>query len=123
MNDTTTTMPMTARMRRSPFFNRSHAAGAQGYIVYNNMLLATNFSSPEEDYLHLKRAVQLWDVGCERQIEISGKDAARLVQMSTPRDITTLKPDQCFYIPTVDRNGLMTNDPVLLQIEEDRFWV
>lgn len=114
---------MTARMRRSPFFNRSHACGAQAYIVYNNMLLATVFASPEEDYHHLKRAVQLWDVGCERQIEISGKDAARLIQMSTPRDISTLKADQCFYMPTVDRNGCMTNDPVLLQIDEDRFWV
>lgn len=114
---------MTVRMRRSPFFNSSHAAGPKGYLVYNNMLLATDFESPEADYRHLKSAVQLWDVGCERQIEISGTDAARLVQMSTPRDLSTIKPNQCLYIPTVDRDGFMTNDPVLLQLDEQRFWV
>ena len=123
MQDSITTMPMTVRMRRSPFFKRSHAAGAQAYIVYNNMLLATQFSSLEEDYRHLKTAVQIWDVGCERQIEIAGKDAARLVQLSTPRDISSLQDDQCLYIPTVDQQGYMTNDPVLLRVGEDRFWV
>lgn len=123
MNDATTTMPLTVRMRRSPFWARSHAAGAQGYIVYNNMLIATHFAGSEEDYRHLKSAVQLWDVGCERQIEIAGPDAARLVQMSTPRDISKMAEDQCFYIPTVDRDGCMTNDPVLLRVDEDRYWV
>ena len=59
----------------------------------------------------------------ERQIEISGPDAARLVQMSTPRDLSRMKEDQCYYIPTVDRDGGMTNDPVLLRPDEDRFWV
>lgn len=116
-------MPMTVRMRRSPFFNRSQEGGAKAHIIYNNMFIATHFDTPESDYQHLKRAVQLWDVGCERQIEIQGPDAARLVQMSTPRDISTMQPDQCFYIPTVDREGYMTNDPVLLQVEPDRYWV
>ena len=117
------TMPLTVRMRRSPFWARSQAGGAQGYLVYNNMLIATGFRSPEEDYFHLKSAVQLWDVGCERQVEIAGPDAARLVQLSTPRDISAMADDQCFYIPTVDRQGCMTNDPVLLRIAPDRYWV
>ena len=120
---TTTTMPMTVRMRRSPFFNRSQQGGAKAHIIYNNMFIATQFDTPEADYFHLKQAVQLWDVGCERQIEISGPDAAQLVQMSTPRDISNMQEDQCFYIPTVDRNGCMTNDPVLLQVAPDTYWV
>ncbi len=119
----TTTMPLTVRMRRSPFWERSHAAGAQGYITYNNMLIATGFHGPQEDYRHLKSAVQVWDVGVERQIEISGPDAGKLVQMSTPRDISRMGDDQCFYIPTVDGLGCMTNDPVLLRVEQDRYWV
>lgn len=123
MNNTITSMPLTVRMRRSPFWERSNAAGAQGYIVYNNMLIATGFVDPEEDYRHLKSAVQVWDVGVERQIEIFGPDAAKLVQMSTPRDLARMKDDQCYYIPTVDREGCMTNDPVLLRLDEDRYWV
>ncbi|MGI9356172.1 MAG: dimethylsulfoniopropionate demethylase [Rhizobiaceae bacterium] len=116
-------MPLTVRMRRSPFWASSHANGPHGYLVYNNMLIASYFGVPEEEYYHLKSAVQLWDVGCERQIEVSGPDAVRLVQMSTPRNIDRMQDNQCYYIPTVDREGGMTNDPVLLRLEEDRYWV
>lgn len=119
----TVDMPVTVRSRRSPFWSRSHAAGGHNYIVYNHMLLAADITTPEEDYQHLKRAVQLWDVGCERQIEIIGPDANRLVQASTPRNISTMADDQCFYIPTVDGTGCMTNDPVLLRIAPDRYWL
>jgi len=87
------------------------------------MLIAADIGTAEEDYQHLKRAVQLWDVGCERQIELIGPDAARLVQASTPRNIAKMADNQCFYIPTVDRHGCMTNDPVLLKIASDRYWV
>lgn len=116
-------VPLNVRMRRSPFWERSHAAGATTYSVYNGVLLASSFASLEEDYHHLLSAVQLWDVGCERQVEIAGPDAARLVQMTTPRDISRLKDDQCFYVPTVDGDGGMTNDPVLLKVGEDRYWL
>ncbi len=111
------------RLRRSPFFERSDAQGAQSYTVYNHMLLAGHFRSLEEDCEHLKSAVQLWDVGAERQVEIKGPDAARLVQMTTPRDLSFMKEDQCYYIPMVDRSGYMLNDPVLVKVEEDRYWV
>ncbi|MEM8648501.1 MAG: dimethylsulfoniopropionate demethylase, partial [Pseudomonadota bacterium] len=76
-----------------------------------------------EDYAHLKSAVQVWDVAGERQVEIRGSDALKLVQLTTPRDISRMKDDQCFYIPMVDENGGMLNDPVLLKLEEQRYWV
>ncbi len=116
-------MPLTVRERRSAFFEASDAHGPQGYMVYNHTLMPTIFGAPEETYAHLKSAVQLWDVGCERQCEIVGPDAAHLVQMSTPRDISRMADDQCYYIPTVDGQGCMTNDPVLLKLDEDRYWV
>lgn len=116
-------MPLTVRMRRSPFWASSHQHSPHGYLVYNNMLIASYFGDPEEEYHHLKSHVQLWDVGCERQIEVCGSDASRLVQMSTPRDISKMRDDQCYYIPTIDGDGAMTNDPVLVRLEEDRYWV
>ncbi len=116
-------MPLTVRVRRSPFWPRSHAAGGHNYISYNHTLIAADIDSPQHDYQHLKDAVQLWDVGCERQIELRGKDAARLVQLSTPRNVSSMRDDQCFYIPTVDGEGQMTNDPVLLRVAPDCYWV
>ncbi len=112
-----------SRVRTTPFTTRVEAAGVQAYSTYNHMLIPTIFRSPQEDYAHLKSAVQVWDVSVERQVEIQGPDALKLVQLTTPRDVSRMKDDQCFYIPMVDENGGMLNDPVLLKLEQDRYWV
>ncbi len=111
------------RVRRTPFTDGVEASGVKGYTVYNHMLLPTVFRSVEEDYHHLKSAVQVWDVSVERQVELRGPDAARLMQMLTPRDLRGMLPGQCYYVPIVDETGGMLNDPVALKLSEDRWWI
>ena len=111
------------RLRRTPFSDGVEAAGVKGYTVYNRMLLPTVFRSVTEDYHHLKTAVQVWDVAAERQIELRGPDAARLMQMLTPRDLRGMLPGRCYYVPIVDETGGMLNDPVCLKLAEDRWWI
>ena len=111
------------RIRRTPFSSRVERAGVKAYTVYNHMLLPQVFESIEEDYAHLKRSVQLWDVAAERQVEVVGPDASRLVQMTTPRDITGMANDQCVYIPMVDERGRMLNDPVAIKRDSNRYWL
>ncbi|WP_137701895.1 dimethylsulfoniopropionate demethylase [Marimonas lutisalis] len=114
---------LSRRLRRTPFSEGVEAAGVKGYTVYNRMLLPTVFRSVEEDYRHLKQAVQVWDVACERQVEIRGPDASRLMQMLTPRDLRRMLPGQCYYVPIVDETGGMLNDPVAVKLAEDRWWI
>jgi dimethylsulfoniopropionate demethylase len=116
-------LAVSRRTRRTPLSSRIEALGVGGYTVYNHMLLATSFGSPVNDYNHLKRNVQLWDVGCERQVQIQGPDAARLVQMMTVRDLSKSVVGQCLYVPLVDVDGSMINDPVALKLAEDRYWL
>lgn len=111
------------RLRRTPFSDGVEAAGVKAYTVYNHMLLPTVFRSVQEDYRHLKEKVQLWDVACERQVELRGPDAGRLMQMLTPRDLRGMLPGQCFYVPIVDETGGMLNDPVAVKLAEDRWWI
>jgi len=111
------------RLRRTPFSLGVEAAGVKAYTIYNHMLLPTMFRSVQEDYHHLKSAVQVWDVSCERQVEIRGPDAGRLVQMLTPRDLRRMTPGQCYYVPMVDETGGMLNDPVAVKLAEDRYWI
>ena len=111
------------RLRRTPFSEGVEAAGVGGYTVYNHMLLPTFFESVEADYHHLKKHVQVWDVACERQVELRGPDASRLMQTLTPRDLRGMLPGQCFYLPVVDETGGMLNDPVAVKLSEDRFWI
>ena len=111
------------RVRRTPFTDRVEAAGVSAYTVYNRMLLPAAFAGVEEDYHHLKRHVQVWDVACERQVEVTGPEASRLLQMLTPRDVSRAEVGQCFYTPMVDETGGMLNDPVTLKLADDRWWI
>ena len=114
---------LSRRTRRTPFTDRVDQNGVKGYTVYNRMMLPTFFESMEADYHHLKNHVQVWDVSCERQVEVKGPDASRLMQILTPRDLNRIKPDQCFYIPVVDKNGGMLNDPVTLKHGDNHWWI
>ena len=115
---------LSRRLRRTPYTERVEAHGVRGFSVVNHMLLPKGFArSVEEDYWHLRRHVQIWDVSCQRQVEIHGADATRLVQWMTPRDIGRAGVGQCLYVPLVDERGTMINDPVLLKHGDDRYWL
>ena len=118
-----TQIALSRRLRSTPYTRRVEEAGVTAYTVYNHMLLPTTFGDVEAEAEHLKRHVQVWDVSVERQVEISGPDAAKVVQKMTPRDLSKAQIDQCFYIPVVDGNGGMINDPVAIKLSEDRYWL
>ena len=106
-------LAISRRIRRTPFTERLEKLGVQGYSIVNHTLLPKAFRrSIEDDYWHLKKHVQLWDVSCQRQVEIRGPDAARLVQLMTPRDFRKAKIGQCLYITLIDKNAGMINDPI-----------
>jgi dimethylsulfoniopropionate demethylase len=112
------------RVRRTPYSERVETAGVSAYTVYNHMLLPTGFAaSVEDDYWHLRSAVQIWDVACERQVELSGPDALRLAQLLTPRDLSRLANGRCGYVPVVDAEGCLLNDPLLIRLADDRLWL
>ena len=120
----TSGLNMSRRIRRTPYTDRVETVGVRGFSVVNHMLLPKAFErTVDEDFLHLREQVQIWDVSCQRQVEISGPDAAKLVQWMTPRNISRMKLGQCFYLPITDENGGMINDPVLLKLAEDHFWL
>jgi dimethylsulfoniopropionate demethylase len=111
------------RLRSTPFTAGVEAAGVKAYTVYNHMLLPTVFEDVEFDYHHLKAHVQVWDVSVERQVELVGPDASKLMQMITPRDLRQMQSDQCYYVPIVDDKGKMLNDPVAIKHSDTRWWI
>ena len=111
------------RLRSTPYTSRIEKQGVTAYTVYNHMLLPAAFGSIEDSYHHLKKDVQVWDVAAERQVEISGKDSARLVQLMTCRDLSKSKIGRCYYCPIIDDNGNLINDPVILKLAENKWWI
>ncbi len=111
------------RVRSTPFTKKIEEQGVKSYTVYNHMLLPTTFSSPEEEYVHLKEHVQIWDVSVQREIEIRGKDSYTLVQLMTCRDLSKSKIGSCYYAPLIDVYGSIINDPLIYKLEEQRWRV
>ncbi len=111
------------RLRSTPYTSRIEKQGVTAYTVYNHMLLPAAFGSIEESCDHLKKNVQIWDVAAERQVEISGPDSAELVQLMTCRDLSKSKIGRCYYCPIIDDNGNLVNDPVILKLAEDKWWI
>ena len=112
---------MSRRTRPSPLTHAAAAKGASMWTIYNHMLLPIGFDGVE-DYHHLKRAVQVWDVCAERQVEIAGPDAAELAQLLTPRSLAKLPVLKCAYAPCCDASGGMLNDPLVLRPNDERWW-
>ena len=111
------------RLRTTPYTEKIEQQGVSSYTIYNHMLLPASFGSLQESYYHLKENVQVWDVSAERQVEISGKDAAKLVQLMTCRDLSKSKDGKCYYCPIIDDKAGLINDPVILRHNNNKWWI
>ena len=115
-------LSLSRRLRKSPFEGRSHR-GVRAASVYNHVVLPTAYASLVEDYWHLREHVQIWDVACQVQVQIQGPDALRLVEYLTPRDLSKIVPGQCVYAPLIDEQAGIINDPIILCLAQDRYWL
>ena len=112
----------TRRLRTTLWTSRIETYGVRSYTIYNHMLLPTQIIDVESDYAHLRSAVQVWDVACERQVQLRGPDAQRLAQRLTVRDLRSFDVGRCGYAPVVDHDGRMINDPVVTRVADDTYW-
>lgn len=111
-----------ARLKPSPYYQATVTAGVTSFTVYNNMLMPTGYGNPEPEYWRIINGVSQWDVACERQVQLRGPDASKLAQILSPRDLSTCKVGQGKYIPMCNHDGVLINDPILLKLDEERYW-
>lgn len=111
------------RVRKSPYFEATVAAGVSAFTIYNHMYMPTSYGDPAEEYRRLTERVALWDVAAQRQIEIVGRDAAAFTQYLSARNLGGLRPGRARYAPICDHDGNLINDPVALCLDDDRFWL
>ena len=117
------TAPLSARLRKSPYFERVLEAGVAEFTVYNRMLMPIGFrEGPDVEYEALTKNAAIWDVAAERQVQLKGPDAGKLAQLLTCRDVTDLDVGKCVYAIMTDGEGVVINDPVLLKLDDNLFW-
>lgn len=111
------------QIRKSPYFDATVRWGAQAFSVYNHMYIPRDFGDPEQNFWNLVNDAILCDVAVERQVEITGPDAAKFTQMLTPRDLSPMAVGQCKYVLITNAEGGILNDPILLRLAENHFWL
>ena len=111
------------QIRKSPFFDATVRWGATGFSVYNHMYIPRDFGDPVRNFWNLVDRATLSDVAVERQVEITGPDAARFTQLLTPRNLSQCAVGQCKYVLITNAAGGILNDPVLLRLDEHHFWL
>ena len=111
------------QIRKSPYFDATVRWGAQAFSVYNHMYIPRDFGDPEQNFWNLVDQAILCDVAVERQVEITGPDAAKFTQMLTCRDLSKMAVGQCKYILITNADGGILNDPILLRLAENHFWI
>lgn len=109
--------------RQSPYFESTLAAGCTAYDIYNHMYLPAYYDDPDVEYWALVEGVTMWDVGVERTVQVSGPDADRLIDYLTCRDLTKCQVGQGKYMPVIAPDGGIVNDPVLLHVDENKWWM
>ena len=111
------------QIRKSPYFDATVKWGAAGFSVYNHMYIPRDFGDPEQNFWNLVNDAILCDVAVERQVQITGSDAARFAQLLTPRDLSQMAVGQCKYVLITNAEGGIINDPIMLRVEENKFWI
>jgi glycine cleavage system aminomethyltransferase T len=109
--------------RRSPFFDATRRAGCTAYDIYNHMYIPGYYDDPVKEYWLLNEKVTMWDVGVERTVQVSGPDADRLIDAITCRDLTKCAVKQGKYMLVTAPDGGIVNDPVLLHVDENVWWM
>ena len=111
------------QIRKSPYFDSTVKWGATGFSVYNHMYIPRDFGNPEQNFWNLIEKAILCDVAVERQVEITGPDAFKFTQLLTPRNLSKLAIGQCKYVLITNNEGGILNDPVLLRLDKNHFWL
>ena len=117
------TIAIQPRIRKGAFFEAAWRHGCRKFSVYNRTYISSTFSDPTDEYWNVTKNVAIWPVMGERQIEISGKDASRFVQLLTSRDMSKCSVNQCKYALITDQSGGIVCDPIILKLAHDRFWL
>ena len=112
-----------SRIAKSPYYGGTVDAGATSYTIYNRMYMPTSYGDPMAEYERLTTGVSIWDVGAERQVEITGPDARAFTDYVSCRSLANLGVGRGRYTPMCNYDGILINDPIAMALDEDRWWL
>jgi aminomethyltransferase len=109
--------------KRSPLHDWHEAHGAE--TIWEDGYPWTNHEGrdPMEEYEAVRTGTGIWDLFSTCKYEVTGPDAARLIQRRFTNSVAGMQPGQVRYGAFVNADGLMVDDGNVYEFAEDRFWV
>ena len=110
-------------LKSTPFHSRTAALCAShawrrwaGYVVASSYEL-----SHEREYHSIRAAAALFDISPLYKYRIAGRDAARLLDRVTTRDVSRTQPGQVLYTGWCDGAGKLLDDGTVARLAESHF--
>jgi len=109
----------------SPFHSRlAKLCTSHEWRNWSGFLAPVKFGATHDhEYYAFRNSAGLIDVSSLFKYEISGPDAARLVDKIIPRDVSKCKIGQVLYTPWCDEKGKIIDDGTVQRFEENLFRV
>ena len=109
--------------KRSPLHEWHVAHGAD--LMWEDGYPWTNHEGgdPMAEYEAIRTATGIWDLFSTCKYEVTGHDAARLIQRRFTNALGAMGPGQVRYGAFVNADGHMVDDGNVYRFADDRFWV
>ncbi len=109
--------------KRSPLADWHEAHGAEVLIEDGWPWYMHEGTDPLVEYEALRTASGIWDLFSTCKYEVTGPDAARLIQRRFTNSLAGVPGGAVRYGAFVDADGLMVDDGNVYKFDDERFWV
>ena len=109
-------------MKKTPLHSVHKELGAR-MVEFGGWHMPVQYESALQEHLAVRSSVGIFDVSHMGQIEVSGKDALKLVQKITCNDVERLADGQAQYSALLYSNGTFVDDIVLYRIHAERIFI
>lgn len=102
-------------VNRSPLYELQKKLGAR-FTEFAGFEMPIQYSSILEEHLTVRKTVGLFDVSHMSNVWISGKDAMKLLSLTTVADATKVLEKQSQYTVTLKEDGTIIDDTIFMNL-------
>ena len=107
-------------MKKTVLFDRHEKLNAK-IVDFAGFLMPISYSSVNEEHLHVRNNVGVFDVSHMGEIEISGSNSFNLVQYLCSNDISKLKIGKAQYNCLTNDKGGIIDDLIVYRVESEKY--
>ena len=107
-------------MKKTVLFDRHEKLNAK-IVDFAGFLMPVSYSSVNEEHLHVRNNVGIFDVSHMGEIEISGSNSFNLVQYLCSNDISKLKIGKAQYNCLTNDKGGIIDDLIVYRVESEKY--